>query len=106
VISEVSAICFAKVSSIRIPSLRSTVAMIRGSSPDSGSNRYRVTFIGTGGHSWSDFSDGNPHHAAARAITHFVNAARPITRGRPRSSYNISRAVGRVSGDIQISWDY
>lgn len=31
-ISEVSAICFAKVSSIRIPSLRSTVAMIRGSS--------------------------------------------------------------------------
>ncbi|QLC24201.1 M20/M25/M40 family metallo-hydrolase [Parasphingopyxis algicola] len=62
-----------------------------------GSNRYRVTFNGPGGHSWGDFGDGNPHHAAARAITRFVNAARPITQEGPRSSYNIGRTGGGTS---------
>ncbi|MEO1170182.1 MAG: M20/M25/M40 family metallo-hydrolase [Pseudomonadota bacterium] len=62
-----------------------------------GSNRYRVTFMGPGGHSWGDFGDGNPHHAAARAIARFVNAARPITRDGPRSSYNIGRTGGGTS---------
>ncbi|MGP1353304.1 MAG: M20/M25/M40 family metallo-hydrolase [Parasphingopyxis sp.] len=62
-----------------------------------GSNRYRVTFRGPGGHSWGDFGDGNPHHAAARAITRFVNAARPITQDGPRSSYNIGRTGGGTS---------
>ena len=62
-----------------------------------GSNRYRVTMQGPGGHSWGDFGDGNPHHAAARAITRFVNAARPITQDGPRSSYNIGRVGGGTS---------
>lgn len=62
-----------------------------------GSNRYRVTFNGPGGHSWGDFGDGNPHHAAARAITRFVNAARPVTQDGPRSSYNIGRVGGGTS---------
>lgn len=62
-----------------------------------GSNRYRVTFRGPGGHSWGDFGDANPHHAAARAITRFVNAARPITQDGPRSSYNIGRTGGGTS---------
>ena len=62
-----------------------------------GSNRYRVTFSGPGGHSWGDFGDANPHHAAARAITHFVNAARAVTQEGPRSSYNIGRTGGGTS---------
>lgn len=62
-----------------------------------GSNRYRVTFNGPGGHSWGDFGDGNPHQASARAITRFVNAARPITQDGPRSSYSIGRMGGGTS---------
>lgn len=62
-----------------------------------GSTRFRVTFNGPGGHSWGDFGDGNPHHAAARAITRFVNAARPITQEGPRSSYSIGRTGGGTS---------
>ena len=62
-----------------------------------GSNRYRVTVNGPGGHSWGDFGDGNPHQASARAITRFVNAARPITQDGPRSSYSIGRMGGGTS---------
>lgn len=62
-----------------------------------GSTRFRVTFNGPGGHSWGDFGDANPHHASARAITRFVNAARPITQDGPRSSYNIGRTGGGTS---------
>jgi len=62
-----------------------------------GSTRYRVTFNGPGGHSWGDFGDGNPHQASARAITRFVNAARPITQDGPRSSYSIGRMGGGTS---------
>lgn len=62
-----------------------------------GSTRFRVTFNGPGGHSWGDFGDANPHHASARAITRFVNAARPITQEGPRSSYNIGRTGGGTS---------
>ncbi|WP_299327863.1 M20/M25/M40 family metallo-hydrolase [Parasphingopyxis sp.] len=62
-----------------------------------GSNRYRVTFNGPGGHSWGNFGDANPHHAAARAITRFINAAHPITQEGPRSSYSIGRTGGGTS---------
>lgn len=62
-----------------------------------GSTRFRVTFNGPGGHSWGDFGDGNPHHASARAITRFVNTARPITQDGPRSSYSIGRTGGGTS---------
>lgn len=62
-----------------------------------GSTRFRVTLNGPGGHSWGDFGDANPHHASARAITRFVNAARPITQDGPRASYNIGRSGGGTS---------
>ncbi|RED15549.1 M20/M25/M40 family metallo-hydrolase [Parasphingopyxis lamellibrachiae] len=62
-----------------------------------GSTRFRVTLNGPGGHSWGDFGDANPHHASARAITRFVNAARPITQDGPRASYNIGRTGGGTS---------
>lgn len=64
-----------------------------------GSNRYKVTFRGEGGHSWGDFGAANPHHAAARAIRHFAEAARPITRSGPRSSFS----VGRVGGGTSVN---
>lgn len=62
-----------------------------------GSTRFRVSFNGPGGHSWGDFGDPNPHHASARAIEGFVNAARPITQEGPRASYNIGRTGGGTS---------
>ena len=62
-----------------------------------GSHRYKVTFKGPGGHSWGAFGLGNPHHAAARAITHFVDEADVFTQSGPRTSYNIGRIGGGTS---------
>lgn len=62
-----------------------------------GSNRYRVTFRGPGGHSWGAFGTANPHHAAARAIALFDERALPVTREGARSSYNIGRIGGGTS---------
>lgn len=62
-----------------------------------GSHRYRVTFEGPGGHSWGAFGLANPHHAAARAITHFVDAADVYTQEGLRTSYNIGRIGGGTS---------
>ncbi len=64
-----------------------------------GSNRYKVTFNGQGGHSWSDFGAANPHHAAARAITHFADAALPVTQEGERSSFS----VGRIGGGTSVN---
>jgi acetylornithine deacetylase/succinyl-diaminopimelate desuccinylase-like protein len=62
-----------------------------------GSHRYRVVFEGPGGHSWGAFGAANPHHALARAIALFDEAADPITRDGPKSSYNIGRMGGGTS---------
>lgn len=62
-----------------------------------GSNRYRVVFEGPGGHSWGAFGAANPHHALAHAIALFDEAADPITRDGPKSSYNIGRIGGGTS---------
>ncbi|MCA1748398.1 MAG: M20/M25/M40 family metallo-hydrolase, partial [Sphingomonadales bacterium] len=64
-----------------------------------GSNRYKVTFSGEGGHSWGDFGAANPHHAAARAIENFAESARPITLSGPRSSFS----VGRIGGGTSVN---
>ncbi len=64
-----------------------------------GSNRYKVTFNGQGGHSWSDFGAANPHHAAARAITHFADGALPVTQEGERSSFS----VGRIGGGTSVN---
>ena len=39
-----------------------------------GSNRYRITFKGPGGHSYGAFGRAHPHQALARAITEFTRA--------------------------------
>jgi tripeptide aminopeptidase len=62
-----------------------------------GSHRYRVEFRGPGGHSWGAFGSANPHHALANAIALFAQAADPITREGPKSSYNIGRLGGGTS---------
>ena len=62
-----------------------------------GSNRYRVTFHGEGGHSWGDFGAANPHHAAARAIAIFADAALPITAEGAKSSFSVGRTGGGTS---------
>ena len=62
-----------------------------------GSNRYRVSFSGPGGHSWGDFGAANPHHAAARAIAAFAQAARPVTLEGARSSFSVGRTGGGTS---------
>lgn len=62
-----------------------------------GSNRYRVTFKGSGGHSWGNFGYANPHHALGRAISYFDDMALPVTATGPKSSYNIGRIGGGTS---------
>ncbi len=62
-----------------------------------GSHRYRVTFIGPGGHSWGAFGLVNPHHALGDAISRFVKKADAFTETGPKTSYNIGRIGGGTS---------
>lgn len=65
-----------------------------------GSNRYRVTFSGPGGHSYGSFGRGHPHQALAEAITRFTKAATPITKGDgPKATFS----VGRIGGGTSIN---
>lgn len=63
-----------------------------------GSHRYKVTFVGPGGHSWGAFGLANPAHAMGRAIGYFQDGADPYTRNAPfRTSYNVGRLGGGTS---------
>jgi len=65
-----------------------------------GSHRYRITFIGPGGHSWGAFGLANPAHALGRAIRYFQDGADPYTRNATeRTSYN----VGRIGGGTSVN---
>ena len=59
-----------------------------------GSRRYRVEFIGTGGHSWGDFGLPNPVHALGRAISR-LNAY-PVPKD-PRTTFNVGSVAGGTS---------
>ncbi len=61
-----------------------------------GSNRYRVTFSGPGGHSYGDFGMPNPMHAMGRAIAAIGDLAVPA---EPRTVFN----VGVVEGGTSIN---
>lgn len=61
-----------------------------------GSRRYRVTFRGSGGHSWGDFGTVNPVHAIGRAITKLASYPAPK---EPRTTFN----VGRVEGGRSVN---
>lgn len=62
-----------------------------------GSHRYRITFRGPGGHSWSAFGLANPHHALGRAIRIFDENAPAVTTEGEKTSYNIGRIGGGTS---------
>ncbi|MEM6640877.1 MAG: M20/M25/M40 family metallo-hydrolase [Pseudomonadota bacterium] len=64
-----------------------------------GSNRFRVTFSGAGGHSWGDFGHASPHHALGTAIDLLHTRAGPVTREGPRASFN----VGRIGGGTSVN---
>ena len=62
-----------------------------------GSLRYKVTFKGSGGHSYGAFGIGNPHNALANAITAFVSKADPYTKEGIRTTYSVSVLGGGTS---------
>lgn len=64
-----------------------------------GSNRYRVTFNGPGGHSYGAFGRAHPHQALADSITRFTVAGRKITADGPKSTFS----VGRIGGGTSIN---
>jgi acetylornithine deacetylase/succinyl-diaminopimelate desuccinylase-like protein len=62
-----------------------------------GSNRYRVTYKGPGGHSWGAFGLVNPHHALGKAIRNFTIDADSLSRSTEKVSFNIGRIGGGTS---------
>ena len=61
-----------------------------------GSLRYRVTFKGTGGHSYGDFGLANPVHALGRAMARIADIQVPAM---PKTTFN----VGRVGGGTSVN---
>jgi acetylornithine deacetylase/succinyl-diaminopimelate desuccinylase-like protein len=61
-----------------------------------GSNRYKVTFKGPGGHSYGSFGMANPIHAMGRAIAKID--ALEVPR-QPKTTFN----VGRVGGGTSVN---
>ena len=61
-----------------------------------GSQRYRVTFAGPGGHSYDAFGMPNPIHALGRAISAISDIRVPST---PKTTFN----VGLVSGGTSVN---
>ena len=61
-----------------------------------GSNRYRVTFRGQGGHSYIDFGRPSAIHALGRAIDKISHLKVP---GDPKTTFN----VGRVEGGTTVN---
>ncbi len=62
-----------------------------------GSVRYKITYKGSGGHSYGAFGIGNPHNALAQAITSFVPGADEFTKDGPKTTYSISVIGGGTS---------
>ncbi|HLF24539.1 MAG TPA: M20/M25/M40 family metallo-hydrolase, partial [Burkholderiales bacterium] len=61
-----------------------------------GSNRYRVTYKGPGGHSYGAFGIPNPIHALGRAIALVSDVQVPTT---PKTTFN----VGVISGGTSVN---
>ena len=59
-----------------------------------GARRFRVTFHGTGGHSWASFGTPNPVHAAGATAAKL--AALPLPR-TPRTTLSVCRIGGGIS---------
>jgi acetylornithine deacetylase/succinyl-diaminopimelate desuccinylase-like protein len=61
-----------------------------------GSLRYRLTFNGTGGHSYGDFGLANPVHALGRAIASIADIQ---VAAVPKATFN----VGRIGGGTSVN---
>ncbi len=59
-----------------------------------GSRRYRVTYTGPGGHSYSDFGLPNPIHTLGRLIE---KVSRFQTPAEPKTTFNVGRIEGGTS---------
>jgi tripeptide aminopeptidase len=59
-----------------------------------GSNRYRVTYKGPGGHSYGDFGMPSPIHALGRAISRIADVQLPLT---PKTTFNVGLVRGGTS---------
>ena len=59
-----------------------------------GSNRYRVRFMGPGGHSYGDFGMPNPVHALGRAIATIADIRTPAS---PRTTFSVGIVQGGTS---------
>lgn len=59
-----------------------------------GARRFRITYRGTGGHSWAAFGVPNPVHAAGAAAARL--AALPLPR-QPRTTLSVCRIGGGIS---------
>lgn len=62
-----------------------------------GSVRYKVIFHGPGGHSWGAFGLANPHHAMAKGMNYFADAASQFTSTGIKTSFNVGRTGGGTS---------
>ncbi len=65
-----------------------------------GSNRYRVTFTGPGGHSYGAFGTVNPHHATARAIARFLDQAEPVAASGTKATYSVALLAGGLGINV------
>lgn len=61
-----------------------------------GSNRYKVSYLGPGGHSYGAFGMPNPIHALGRAIAKIADVKVP---DEPRTTFN----VGVISGGTSVN---
>jgi len=59
-----------------------------------GSNRYKVTYKGRGGHSYGAFGMPNPAHAMGRAIARIADIEVPQN---PRTTFNVGTVTGGTS---------
>lgn len=59
-----------------------------------GSNRYKVTYRGRGGHSYGAFGMPNPAHAMGRAIARIADIQVPQS---PRTTFNVGTVTGGTS---------
>lgn len=59
-----------------------------------GSNRYRITYSGPGGHSYGAFGTVNPHHATALAISDFLARARLVAGSGTKATYSVASIEG------------
>ncbi len=59
-----------------------------------GSNRYKVSYKGRGGHSYGAFGMPNPAHAMGRAIARISDIQVPVT---PKTTFNVGTVTGGTS---------